>query len=137
MATTYSLTSRLWPKDGVVELEDPSGTRILGISIEFMTKGGVYNWDYVSYSVACCVEEEGTIRNCDGTQIDHTVPPAATTYHFMRTGKYSFNCICTLYVNGGLYVLHKMAQAQHAHPQRALGYSTHVAVRTLNLKQAR
>ncbi|PWN86465.1 hypothetical protein FA10DRAFT_57171 [Acaromyces ingoldii] len=37
-STTYSLTSRLWPHDGFLQINDQENNRLVGLSIEFMRK---------------------------------------------------------------------------------------------------
>ncbi|PWN86673.1 hypothetical protein FA10DRAFT_270043 [Acaromyces ingoldii] len=87
LPTTYSLTSRLWPHDGFLQIVDQENNRLVGLSIEFMRKGHVLTWEYVEQTLSACIKEEGTICSVDGTHLDREQPPATGTYLFVRSGE--------------------------------------------------
>lgn len=87
MTTTYSLTSRLWPNEGLLEVYDRSGARLAGVSIEFLRQGCVSSWEYVEYAVSCCVVESGRVYNEDGSELERSRLPARGTYLFLRSGE--------------------------------------------------
>jgi hypothetical protein len=92
MSTTYSLTTRLWPTLGAIEIQDANGQRIVALSIEFLQRGGVHSWAYVKDVTACCVVEEGRVANLDGTVVDESSAPVAGIYRFLRSGEMQDGC---------------------------------------------
>lgn len=63
----------------VIEVQDSSGARLLALSIEFLQKGNVWNWAYVAYALSCCVADDVSIVNLDGSHADHTQVPIAVS----------------------------------------------------------
>lgn len=88
--TTYSLTSRLWPEDGILEVFDSSGIRLMGVSLEFLKKGLVLNWDYIDYALSCCTVEPGSIWHTDSLEIDRQELPHAGKFLFKRIGEWVY-----------------------------------------------
>lgn len=87
--TTFSLTDSLWPQEGLVNVVDPTGARVMGLSIEFMTKGHVLSWAYVQWAASQSVSQDGLICSLSGTPVDEHLPLVSATYLFQRSGESS------------------------------------------------
>lgn len=85
--TTYSLTTSIWPNDGILQVFDEAGNRILGLALEFLERGGVCDWSYIAFCVQACVEEDGILCETGGQLVDTGSKPVPQRYRYVRSGE--------------------------------------------------
>ena len=83
----YSLTPAIWPQKGIIEIFDQSGDRIVGFSVEFLERGEVLNWAYITFCVQSSVIEAGKFVNQSGADVDYSQIPTAARYFFVKDGR--------------------------------------------------
>ena len=83
----YSLTPAIWPQKGVIEIFDQSGDRIVGFSVEFLERGEVLNWAYITFCVQSSVVEAGKLVDQSGASVEYSQIPTAARYLFVKDGR--------------------------------------------------
>jgi hypothetical protein len=83
----YFLTDALWPGEGLIQIFDCSGLRVLALSRAFLRGGRVLTWSYIHFAASQCVNDAGVIVEANGDAIDWDSLPLPGKYTLMRSGK--------------------------------------------------
>lgn len=91
--TTYPLTDRLWPDEGMIEIFDGQGQRIATFACQFLRIGHVLTWDYLLFACQAVVQNSGSLHESSNTHatvsagnpVDMTALPASGRYVYLRS----------------------------------------------------
>ena len=89
-STTYTTSSGVWRRGGVIEIVSRLDTFIASFPLDFVAKGGDNTWGYVTFAVTLLLEVEplhqGKIVDQAGHPMDLDLPPHAGTYRYIENG---------------------------------------------------
>ncbi|CAD6585752.1 MAG: hypothetical protein CYPHOPRED_003186 [Cyphobasidiales sp. Tagirdzhanova-0007] len=83
---TYPTANDYWgiASPSSIYIYDITGQLLITIPCEFMRRGSVESWRYVSEMILACVEEEGGLRNEAGVVVDEGAAITAGRYTYVR-----------------------------------------------------